>query len=437
MPLRAFQEIGREFLRKRVFALLLDDPGLGKSLQALSAIGDLGLKRVLCVGSASSAISWKIEIDKWSPGLTFVNLDLGNTFGFDLPGFYFVSYDMLSLTTNRDLRTALRECALWDLLLLDEAQNLKNPGANRVRAIYGDFDKPALGPSISANAMHVWVLSGSLCPNHAGEVYTHLRALFPDVLLNLGTPNQQTFEDKFCKVRDTRFGRVMTGSRNMRVLRDAVQPISLRRKKLDVLPDLKPMEFFTAPIDLVSSMTVLPLSDFNIACNAIEDPFVAESVKDIRRRELGVLKAPGCVCWCVDRLEAGEPKLIVFAWHREVLQTLYDGLLDYDPVMFHGETPNAERSEAVKRFQQDPKTRVFVGQVKAAGTAITLTAARTVFFAEYTSTPGDNYQAASRAHRIGQPNAVQVYFGTVPGSLDERIASAATRKAREIAEIFD
>lgn len=453
MILRPFQRDASTFLQSNALALFCDDAGLGKSASVLDALDALGLSRVLCIGPAVAGVSWPIQLREWSPGRKFVNLDLGTNFGFDLPGFYFVSYDMLSQKKNAGLAEDLELCLPWDAIVLDEAQYLKSAGANRTKAVYGpDGDGGVTPGAIVVNAYRVWVLSGTLTPNHAGEAYTHLRALFPEVLNQLGTPEQYEFENKFCVVRDTVYGRSIQGSKNMRELRAAISPILLRRKKIDVMPDLPPMEWFTAPIDadpkVIEAAYDAALQTHGLvpsrvrALGAPSDEWLADLLANdpnmsSQRRTLGLAKVDSCARWIIERLEAGEPKIIVFAHHTAVLDALKAALLDYSPVQFDGRTPTAERDNVVSRFQNDPVCRVFIGQIIAAGTAITLTAAKTVFFAEYAGTPGVNYQAASRAHRMGQNDGVQVYFGSVPNSLDERIARTAARRAREIAELFD
>ncbi len=88
-------------------------------------------------------------------------------------------------------------------------------------------------------------------------------------------------------------------------------------------------------------------------------------------------------------------------------------------------------------FQNDPDTRIFIGNIKAAGTAITLTASDRVYFVEQEWVPGDNTQAAQRCHRIGQTKSVNAIFVTISGSLDEKIGAILARKAKDIHAVFD
>jgi SWI/SNF-related matrix-associated actin-dependent regulator 1 of chromatin subfamily A len=448
--LRHFQITGIDFLASRDFAMLCDDAGLGKSAQILGAADKLGLKRILILGPACAGVSWPQQVAQWSPSRRFTDLDISSNFGFSPPGVYFVSFDMISKNTSNALHDALRSCAPWDLLILDEGQYLKSIGANRTRRVYGDdADLSTVTGAIAQNARRVWVLSGTLTPNHAGEAYTHLRALFPRVLAALfrGTiPDQQTFEDEFCKVRDTTYGRVIEGSKNQSTLRAAVKPHLLRRLKKDVLGELPPIDWQIAPITadaraiehIYQEMVVeLGGNPTTLSPDEVVEFLNGFPVHATKRRVLGLAKVSGCVNWLLDRNYAGDKKIIVFAQHTDVLDQLRERLCDHGPVLFDGRTSHADRARNVEAFQEDPNCEFFLGQIVAAGTAITLTAAKTELFVEYAATPGVNYQAASRAHRMGQLDGVQAYFATVANTLDVQIARTAAQRAREIAELFD
>jgi SWI/SNF-related matrix-associated actin-dependent regulator 1 of chromatin subfamily A len=132
---------------------------------------------------------------------------------------------------------------------------------------------------------------------------------------------------------------------------------------------------------------------------------------------------------------ASTHKLLIFAWHHAVIDLLYRGLTEFYPVVVTGETSPKARAEAVARFQDHAGTRIFVGQILAAGTAITLTAASEVAIVEPSWVPGENYQAICRAHRLGQRDSVLASFLYLPNTLDERIMAVFRRKAGEIAEL--
>jgi SWI/SNF-related matrix-associated actin-dependent regulator 1 of chromatin subfamily A len=102
----------------------------------------------------------------------------------------------------------------------------------------------------------------------------------------------------------------------------------------------------------------------------------------------------------------------------------------------HGHTTGPARQRAVDEFQEEEEVQVFVGQIQAAGTGITLTAASQVLIVEQSWVPAENEQAIMRIHRVGQRNACLARFAVIPGSLDEQIAQANVRKIRTIGGVF-
>jgi SWI/SNF-related matrix-associated actin-dependent regulator 1 of chromatin subfamily A len=216
-------------------------------------------------------------------------------------------------------------------------------------------------------------------------------------------------------------------------------PHVLRRRKAEVLPELPPLDFVAVPIALAPIKSpwdeLLPLAGDGDELQVLLDnpPPALTSF----RRELGRLKANACAEYIEDLLEAGVPKIVIFAHHTDVIRDLAGALGDHGPVTFMGATTERDRASAITKFQNEPDTRVFVGQLDACGTAITLTAAKDVVFVECSWVPGTNYQAASRCHRLGQRDGVLARMLYVPKSLDERIMRVFRRKARDIAELWD
>lgn len=100
-----------------------------------------------------------------------------------------------------------------------------------------------------------------------------------------------------------------------------------------------------------------------------------------------------------------------------------------------GATAAQDRTRAVERFQRG-EARVFVGNIVAAGTGVTLTAASELVFAEMSYVPGENVQAADRIHRIGQRNGCRVRFASLAGTLDESLVGVLRRKSDMVREVM-
>ena len=466
IPARSYQTAGVGWLlaalRDHKAVLLADDPGLGKTLQTLIAARTLRVARTLIVCPAGARRVWAGEIDRWFPdwnNRVFLvepgvrTAQITERIARPNPLILIIGYDDLSLNDSR-LQGALCDPKTpWDLLVIDEAHYLKNP-SNRTKAVYGVKGEDS---GIQANAAQVILLSGTPTPNHAGELWQHCRTFWPwSLLWPHGSPRagqrmtQADFEDRFTRYRDTVYGRQVSGSKNQDQLRDTLTRVVLRRRKDDVLPELPPLQIQDVALDAPA-----PGQQLNAQARALATRLVwslgaltetggdkqlikALQTPDVElaslRRQLGELKVPGTIRWVQERLRSVN-KILLFAWHLSVIEHLRRGLADFDPVIITGETSPVGRANAVELFQRRSGVRVFIGQVKAAGTAITLTAASEVAIVEPSWVPGDNVQAICRAHRLGQRDSVLASFLYLPGTLDQRIMAAFRRKASEIAEL--
>jgi SNF2 family DNA or RNA helicase len=361
-----------------------------------------------------------------------------------------IGYDDLSPTDSRVSPLLASPANPWDLLIIDEAHYLKN-FSNRTKAIYGVRGEDE---GIQANATHIILLSGTPTPNHAGELWQHCRTLWPwSLLWPHGSPRagqrmtQADFEERYTRYRDTVYGRQVSGSKNQDHLRATLAAVVLRRRKDDVLPELPPLQVQDIALDApLKGQALNPQAQslanrltWGLGTKATDDQLLSalrtpDGELATLRRELGELKVPPAILWVHERLQSTD-KILLFAWHLSVIEHLRRGLAEFDPVVITGETSPTGRVNAVELFQRRAGVRVFIGQVKAAGTAITLTAASEVAIVEPSWVPGDNVQAICRAHRLGQRDSVLASFLYLPGTLDQRIMTAFRRKASEIAEL--
>jgi SWI/SNF-related matrix-associated actin-dependent regulator 1 of chromatin subfamily A len=424
---RPYQVEGAKFLAERRNALLAFDTRLGKTRTSLRAAELVQARRVLVLAPAIGRVSWKIE----APLVTALPVRIagpGDRPPVDLsladPVLLVLAYDALSNDKHGWLKFL---CSMrWDVLILDECQYLKSAGSNRTKAVYG---------RLISYASRVWCLSATPTPNHAGEMWPHIKALWPDLVAHF---NRTTFEDHFCSVQHTPWGRRIKGSRNQAELRDLLAPHVLRKRKTDVFKDLPRMAHHMVPLDMPPGH--LEPEEWAEAGSLLDQllaqPINAESASIMR--EVGEAKALPAAAWLDEQLSQRiVGKIVVFAWHRTVLKTLFKRLADYDPAYLDGSTDQPARELAVSRFQSDPNCRVFVGQLKAAGSAIALDAADDCAIVEPSWVPMDNYQAASRIEHVGRRKPSTVSWLYAPDTLDERLMSALRRKTREISQLWD
>jgi SWI/SNF-related matrix-associated actin-dependent regulator 1 of chromatin subfamily A len=158
------------------------------------------------------------------------------------------------------------------------------------------------------------------------------------------------------------------------------------------------------------------------------------------RRLTGTGKAPAYAAQLLEELETDTDKRVVIGIHRDVLNivaTALDGAgIGY--VRIDGQVTDTDLREMfVTQFQLDPECRVFLGNIKAAGTGLTLTAAHRIDMLEWSWAPADNAQALMRVHRIGQMSEVHARFISLAKSIDERVSASVARKTAAIAMIQD
>lgn len=448
MPPKPYQRDGINFLAPKTRALLGDDAGLGKSMQLIRASCALGAARVLVLTPAVGRGSWALQFAEWDQIARPIHrfpADGPIPFG---PCAVIVTLEWLRFETNlKKLLAQFAASGFMDVAFVDEAHNLANDKAKQTRHVYGaklDLKGGALehvrGPR--------WLATATPTPLNVGQLYPHLRALFPDVLLQLfggRLPNRYAFEERFCIVKDGRFGREVHGNdpNTIPELRAALAPFILMRRKADVLTELPPILTMPLPLD-TGFEDPSGLTTDQVAAMSDEEVIAALAAQDAMegspRRHLGKAKAEAVMPWVLDFLAADRTrKLIIFGHHKEVLDHIEDvlraGKIEF--VGLRGGLTPAVKDANVNLFQQDPRTRVAVCQNIAAGTAITLTAASTVLIVEPHPTPDQNYQMISRAHRLGQTEPVTAVFAyDAAVALEQRQVKMLRRRARDNEALF-
>lgn len=445
----------REYQKAAVRAVVEDgisylhfDAGLGKTAIALSVCGTIGAKRVLIVCPATVRLVWQAEIERWwpkSPEVTVVDGTLSTSEAF----VYIVNYDKLSQSGGKvdylaEL-TAIGKAAPFDIIIIDEAQALKNPKSKRTTAVFND---------LLPLANRVVALSGTPAPNHAGELYAPIAALAPELLLlsNGTVMSQFGFESTFCEVEEKHVGggrtvRQIVGSRNLGQLREMLKTFMLRETKARVLRELPPLKFVTSPIAPSKICSQAQTSfDASVLDKMSDDEFLAwlrggdEHVARLRKI-IGLAKVEPCGEYILSELADNRRKAVVWAEHHDVIDAMTEKLAALSPVKIDGRDDMRSRQFAVQRFLENPSCRIFIGNIKAAGTGLTLVSDRfecsDAYFVEASYTPGENYQAACRIHRIGQRDAVLARMFVASKTMDERVMQILTRKTNDLAELFE
>lgn len=437
-----------------------DDCGLGKSAQAIRAADALNLRRVLVVCPAVARINWGREFEKFGllPRKVFVITKTSDVIPKDAD-VVVVGMDMLA---NKDIHRKLLEYH-FDVLVVDEAHNFKSRVALRTKALYGERLNGQGG--LISTSDRTWILTGTPMPNHSGEMFTHLRALFPERLErhNDGRFTYAQFIQHFCQVKFLHFGartvEKISGNKNVPELKERLKGLYIRRLKQNVLKDLPPLQWGTVVLEppkrAITDIKkfekgkdfdhIQAILDAANASHHSSDDTLADKILEqanlsamaTLRRMVGLAKVQPTIEFIKNEFEGGTEKIILFAYHKEVIEQMTNGLKDFNPVVITGETSKTTRQKAIDSFQNDENVRLFIGQITAANSAITLTASDNVLIMEPSWTPAENVQAAARAHRIGQKSSsVMARYITLAGSLDEDLTRVILRKTKQISEIM-
>jgi SWI/SNF-related matrix-associated actin-dependent regulator 1 of chromatin subfamily A len=452
-----YQREGVAWLATRKRAVLGDEMGLGKTPTAIRAAASVACSRIIVLTPASMIEVWRAEFSRWGcGGQRIVAPQAPGEVPVTGPVACVVSYDRAKLPA---MRNALLACR-WDVLICDEAHFLKNRTSARARSVLGPNLDEA-GGLLSA-CTRAWGLTGTPMPNSADELWPLLRAFGPEALMLDGRLMPYwTWRRRYCvevPLGNTNRTKIV-GVRHAEELRERVRRVMLRRKKAEVLKDLPPIreaEIALGWRDYGKAAAALAVAEpgdmarLRDLAGEVEraggDPDKAaaklleaasdESTSRLRRL-VAALKAMALGALLRDEMEGGSEKLVVFGWHRLTTNILLEDLRPFGAVVVDGRTPQAQRKEAVDRFQADPACRVFIGQIQAAGTGLTLTAASDLVFAELSWVPAENAQAAMRVHRINQHRPVLVRYATLAGTIDEAVVRTLVRKSRDIASIIE
>lgn len=424
------------YLRERgLGACLADDMGLGKTIQLLSLLlherKTRGPGPTLLICPTSVLGNWQREAQRFAPELS-VSLYHGPDRELKACDLVLTSYALVA----RDAEVLAK--VPWRGVVLDEAQNIKNPETRQARAVR------------SLPAEFRVALTGTPVENRLTELWSIMDFLNPGLLGNL-----TAFRRDFA-VPIERLGR----SDRMRQLKQRVQPFLLRRMKSDpaIAPDLP---------DKQESRTYCPLTReqatlYQAAVNSLMAEI--ESSEGIERRGLvlSMLLRLKQICnhpalyvadgsplpgrsgklsrleeMLEEVVEEGDAALVFtqFAGFARELSG-YLGLRLGCPVLcLHGDLPRAERDRLVERFQAQDGPPIMVLSLKAGGVGLNLTRASRVFHYDRWWNPAVESQATDRAYRIGQTRKVQVYKFLCQGTLEESIDRMIEQKeslAREV-----
>lgn len=423
MPeLYPFQRKGVDFLLARKGrALLADDPGLGKSPQALFYLAEAPVRgRVLIVSPASVIYKWAQEVEKWFPAWGVQVVPTGKT---PLPRtkITVMSY-ALAARRARELSEQNYRAVIWD-----ECHALKNYRSQRYKAA------AAISQSIPA----VLGLSGTPFLNRPAELFNFLNMLDP-----FAWPDRYQYWARYCGLREKWIGRKVldyTGSSNEDELSKRLRTYMLRREKVDVLDQLPPITRTIIPI-AISNRTEYKKADMQLMALIRKNGHgagmsTALAHLNILRRVMGEGKVKAAVAFAEDFLDGSSEKLVIYAHHRSVCAALRERLSKWGVAWIVGGVSLRERQQSITAFQTSATPRIMIIS-EAGGEGIDLYRASNILFVEREWTPAQEEQAESRLHRIGQQSGVVAWYLVAKDTLDLRIDRLIKRKRQVRSRLY-
>ena len=432
--LRPYQKAGAQWLHLLsglgLGACLADDMGLGKTIQVLSLLlvdqaRQAKPRPSLLVAPASLLGNWAAEIERFAPGLKSVIVHQSAMPADQVRGFtpeQASEYDLAITSYGSLLRQPAFAATDWRLVILDEAQAIKNPNARQTMAV----------KALPAKARIA--LTGTPVENHLGDLWSIFDFINPGLL---GSAKQfASYAKGLADRTHNPYG----------PLRELVRPYILRRMKTDrsIIADLP---------DKTEIKALCGLSPRQAALyeQAVED--LARSLEDadgIQRKGvvLAMLMRLKQICnhpsqWLNDNVwaeadsgkwarlreitevvAARQEKMLVFTQFREMtgpLTAFLGEIFGRPGLVLHGKTAVRSRKSLVQRFQDDESVPFFVLSLKAGGSGLTLTAANHVVHVDRWWNPAVENQATDRAFRIGQKRNVLVHKFICRGTVEEKI----------------
>lgn len=454
-----YQKVGAAWLASKKTALLADEQRLGKTIQAIVAADRLNCRRLLVVCRGVARANWREEITRWSSRRWHFTIAYSRAFDCDwteagdFPHAIITSYELL------DAVLARMGTEKVDIAIIDEAHYAKSIDAKRTRLVFGKQGVPS-------RTKRLWLLTGTPTPNHAGELWSTLFTFGATKL------SYWDFAKRYCVVVENGYGTQITGTNmdpeRIAELQSIMESKVLRRTSKDVAVQLPHISFSTVmvppgpvrlgetsfwkyiiPTDRTAELNEVITNELGILNGILSSGHMsdelldtlkaaAKSISTLRRYTALQKLEPACEL-IASELESGAYlKCVIFAHHRDCILGAMQRLHKFYPVSMYGGTSPSRLERNLKNFQNPKnKCRVFIGQISAAGTSISLSTANHIFFLEESFVPGDNMQAAMRCGGVNQPNPVFVRTFCLENSIDQRVQDILRNKMHEISKIYE
>lgn len=406
--------------------LLADEMGLGKTLEALKWLEqNPKLRPAVVICPASLKWVWETEASLHL-GMRSEVLNGQKPPRKGLTGKHpllIINYEILQhwLEYLKELEPKV--------LILDEVHYIKNYRAKRTKAVN----------KLNKGIPNIIGIGGTPLTNRPAELWTILHLIRPDIFSSVWS-----YRWRYCNPVRKPWGWEYKGANNLRELHRKLNSVMMvRRLKKDVLSELPDKTRQVIPLEI-------EIDEYDEALNNFIKWLTKKSAAKVERakraerlvqmgylkRLAASLKMDKVLKWVDDFLESSDGKLVLYCVHKDIIKQIHSKY-KHTSVVVDGSVTGKKRKIAVKIFQNNKSIRIFIGNIKAAGVGITLTAANTLAFVEMNWTPGDHTQAEDRIHRIGQKGAAMIYYLIARGTIEENLCELIQKKQAILSAILD
>ena len=427
--LRPYQETGYSWLVQNIKSgfgsILADDMGLGKTLQVLATIqhlkdeGLLEKEKVLVIAPTSLLTNWQEEIRKFTPNLTsYIFHGTKRRFTKTKYDIYLTSYGVARSDLNKFKKQK------WFLVVIDEAQNIKNPNTKQTKAVK------------SIKAKHKIAMSGTPVENRLSEYWsifdftnkgylTSLKNFRKNYIVPIEKEKNQDTLENFKQITKPFILRRLKSDKNIikdlpdKIVNDIYcnlekEQVALYKETLDsAIEEVEANEGIKR-----KGLVLKMINSLKQICN---HPAQFTKSKNIHIDESGKMEI---LINTLENILQADEKVLIFTQYvqmGEIIKKLVEDKFSQEVLFLHGSLSRKKRDELVRKFQNNHQNKIFIISLKAGGTGLNLTAAQNVIHYDLWWNPAVENQATDRAYRIGQKENVMVYRFITKGTFEEKI----------------
>ena len=414
-PLEHQKEAVQKLLENKKF-ILADDMGLGKTTSTIIGALESGSKKILVICPATLKINWKREIENYSDRPIFIAESKNFSTEHD---FVIANYDIIkNFHDPKNKEESLIINSKFDLVIVDEAHYIKNATAQRTKLI-NDLVK---------NTERLWLLTGTPMTSRPMDYFNLLSLVDSPV-----SKNWMAYAIRYCAGYQFKVGNRkvwnITGASNLEELRERTSGTILRRLKENVL-DLPDKIITPVYLKLKSKAYEDVMGEYYDWYDKNPEESKSLTVQFSKltkvRQIIAEEKIQQTIEIAENIIEQGK-KVIIFCNFTDSLNKIVEHF-GKTAVKLDGSMSQHERQYSVDQFQENEKIKVFVGNIRAAGTGITLTAGEAAIFNDLSFLPSDHAQAEDRSYRYGQKNNVLVYYPIFENTIEGIIYDILKKK---------